>query len=266
MNSGVYCEFYKDGFFGYGEKGDFQYGSVWHILPILLLLVGIYLTYRYRERLKSWKHEESFRYVLAFSIMIIEMSYYWRLLYVGSSHLDEFNLMDKLPLQVCQWSAIFSVFMLCKKSRGFYDLCFYMCCTFGLVPLITPAVISTTGPRYYRYYQFWLEHLLPLYAVWYMTMVHGCVTTRKRMYKAILFIALLGVFAIPANLAYDNANYLYLASNTAGASAANFLPANMWLRAGVYACAMVVVFFLVSLLLPLIKRKFAPEPATAEKA
>ncbi len=263
MNSGVYCEFYRDGFFGYAEKGNFQYGSIWHILPILLLVAGIYFTYRYRAQIRNWKQEENFRFVLAFIIIIIEMSYYWRLLYVGSSHLDETNLMDKLPLQVCQWSAIFSAFMLCKKSRGLYDLCFYMCCTFGLVPLITPAVISTTGPCYYRYYQFWLEHLLPLFAVAYMTIVHGFVTTRKRMYKPILFITLLCIFAIPANLAYDNANYLYLASNTAGASIANLLPTNMWLRAGIYAILMVVAFLLVSLLLPLLRKKFATDKLEA---
>ncbi len=256
MNSKVYCEFYNEGFFGYGEKGNFQYGSVWHILPILLLVVGIYFTYRYKDKIRNWKHEENFRFILAFVILIIEMSYYWRLLYVGSSNTIEHNLMDKLPLQVCQWSAIFSVFMLCKKSRGLYDLCFYMCCTFGLVPLITPAVISTTGPCYYRYYQFWLEHLLPLYAVVYMTVVHGFVTTRKMMYKPILWIMLLGACSIPANLAYDNANYLYLAANTAGSSIANLLPANIWLRAVIYAAIMLLCFILISFILPLLKRTF----------
>ena len=64
MTSGVYCEFYRDGFFGYGEKGDFKYGSIWHILPILLLAAGVYLTYRYRDKIKSWKGEENFRFIV----------------------------------------------------------------------------------------------------------------------------------------------------------------------------------------------------------
>lgn len=263
MQTNVWCEFFSEGFFGYGQKGDFQYGSIWHILPIVLLLAGIFFTFRYRNEIKNWKHEENFRFILAFVILVIEMSYFWRLLYVGSSNPEEHNLMDKLPLQVCEWSAILSVFMLCKKSRGLYDVCFYICCTLGLIPIITPAVISKTGPGYYRYYQFWLEHILPVYGVAYMTIVHGFVSKRKMIYKPLLLLLVLGVFAIPANLAYDNANYLYLAANTDGTSLANLLPANIWLRAGIYTCVVLAAFFLVSMVLPLLQKHFGEKQADA---
>ncbi len=259
MQTGVWCEFYSAGFFGYGEKGDFQYGSIWHLLPIVLLIAGVFFTCRYAAQIRSWKHEESFRFLLAFGILLVEMSYFWRLLYVGSASTEEHNLMDKLPLQVCEWSAILSVFMLMKKSRSLYDICFYICFTLGVVPMITPAVISTTGPRYYRYYQFWMEHILPFYAVMYMTAVHGFVSERKKAYKPLLLLVILAVFAIPANLAYENANYLYLAANTDGASVANLLPANMWLRAGIYLCAVLLLFFLLSLLLPWLRKHFAAD-------
>ena len=178
---------------------------------------------------------------------------------MGNSNPEEHNLMDKLPLQVCEWSAILSVFMLCKKSHGLYDICFYICFSLGLIPIITPAVISRTGPGYYRYYQFWLEHILPVYGVAYMTMVHGFVSKRKMIYKPVLLLLVLGAFAIPTNLAYENANYLYLAANTDGTSIANLLPANIWLRAGIYTCIVLVVFFLVSMALPLLQKHFGKE-------
>ena len=132
---------------------------------------------------------------------MVEMSYYWRLLYVGSSNPEEHNLMDKLPLQVCQWSAILSVFMLSK---------------------------------------------------------------RKMIYKPALLLLALGVFSIPANLAYENANYLYLAANTAGASIANLLPTNIWLRTGSYACIVLVAFFLVSMVLPLLRKHFGEKQADSK--
>ena len=116
MQTGVWCEFYSAGFFGYGEKGDFQYGSIWHFLPIVLLIAGVFFTRRYAAQIRSWKHEESFRFLLAFGILLVEMSYFWRLLYVGSASMEKHNLMDKLPLQVCEWSAILSAFMLMKKK------------------------------------------------------------------------------------------------------------------------------------------------------
>ena len=48
-----HAEFYKDGFFGYGEKGDFTYFSFWHFLPIILLIGGIILTYFLKDKIKS---------------------------------------------------------------------------------------------------------------------------------------------------------------------------------------------------------------------
>ena len=37
------CDFYSEGFFGYGLKGDFTYWSFWHFLPIIILLILIFL-------------------------------------------------------------------------------------------------------------------------------------------------------------------------------------------------------------------------------
>ena len=58
--------FYSDGFFGYGEPGDFKYFSFWHFLPIFLLIVTIIFTYKKQDSIRKWKHEERFRYIFAF--------------------------------------------------------------------------------------------------------------------------------------------------------------------------------------------------------
>ena len=72
-------DFYRDGFLGYGEKGNFTYFSFWHFLPVVILIASIVLTYIYRAKIKEWKYEKYIRYTLAFVIMIVEMSYYWRI-------------------------------------------------------------------------------------------------------------------------------------------------------------------------------------------
>ena len=52
-------------------------------------------------------------------MLLAEMSYFWRLLYVGSSEpTNVVDLLDKLPLQVCEWTCIISCFMLMKKSKN----------------------------------------------------------------------------------------------------------------------------------------------------
>ena len=207
--------FYSEGFFGYGEKGNFKYWSFAHFTPILIFAFAIYLMYRYRDALKNWKHEENFRFICAAAMLFVEMSYFWRLLYVGSSEPGaSIDMLDKLPLQVCEWTCILAVFMMMKKSRAIYPICFYVCFTIGIFPLLTPAVITTTGPAYYRYYQYWLEHMLPPLAVFYMTFVHGFRPTKKGIISAVGFMTVLTTFALICNANIPGANYLYLADGT----------------------------------------------------
>lgn len=207
--------FFKTGFFGYGDKGNFKYWSFSHFLPIILYGLAIFLIYRYRNALREWKHEENFRFVFAAAMLLAEMSYFWRLLYVGSSDPTDTTLLDKLPLQVCEWTCILAIFMITKKSKWLYPICFYVCMTIGVFPLLTPSVIVTTGPAYFRYYQYWLEHILPPIAVLYMTFVHGFKPTKKGIISAVGFMGVLTTFAVICNAKFDNANYLYLSKGTA---------------------------------------------------
>ena len=103
-------------------------------------------------------------------MLITEMSYYWRLLYfINPSKTDS---LQYLPFQVCGWSAIFTIFLLTTKSDLLFQYLGYVCLSLGLIPLATPAVILQTGPQYYRYYQFFLEHIIPIFSVFYMMFIH----------------------------------------------------------------------------------------------
>ena len=210
----TYVKFYSEGFFGYGEKGNFKYWSFAHFTPIILFAIAVYLIYHYRDAIRNWKHEENFRFIYAAVMLFVEMSYFWRLLYVGSSEPETVDLLDKLPLQVCEWTCILAVFMMMKKSRAIYPICFYVCFTIGIFPLLTPSVITSTGPAYYRYYQYWLEHILPPLAVFYMTFVHGFRPTKKGIISAVGFMLTLVVLALICNANIPGANYLYLAEGT----------------------------------------------------
>ena len=75
----VWSEFFREGFFGYGEKGDFQYFSFWHFLPILILIAGIILTYIFREKIANSKHEKTFRFILGCTMLLAEFGFFWRL-------------------------------------------------------------------------------------------------------------------------------------------------------------------------------------------
>ena len=126
-------------------------------------------------------------------------------------------------------------------------LCFYICLTLGLIPFVMPSVLYYAGPSYARYYQFWIEHTVPVFAVYYMKFVHNFKQDYRKVYKPFIVLGVLATAAVYANLHIENANFLYLAAGTAGDSLANILPKNIWLRLGLYFGILLVLFCLVSL-------------------
>ena len=102
------------------------------------------------------KNEKVFRYIIAFALVISDMSYYWRLIAMPSL---EPNPVDHLPITVCGWVAIMASYMVIGKSQTLFDICYFWALAGSVFALITPTVITFTGPTRYRYYQFWVEHL-----------------------------------------------------------------------------------------------------------
>lgn len=202
--------YYDEGFFGFTEKGDFRQWSLAHILPLLFTATMIALLYRARHAIRSWKYEEEFRFCFVFVMLMTEMGYFWRLLYTGPSDPTLHTMMSKLPLQVCQWTLISTCFAMTKKSETLFSMDFFLTMSFGLLPLFLPAVISTTGPRYFRYYQFWGEHILPILGVYYMMFVHGMKPRPVGMFLAAGMVLCLVPPALYFNSRFEDATYLYL--------------------------------------------------------
>lgn len=230
--------FFSDGFFGYCESQDFYIGSIYHILPIVLMIAIILLIYKYKDKIRESKYETRIRYALAFIMMIVEMSYFWRLLYVGSQGTSS-TMMGYLPLQICQWGLLICIFTIISKNKNLFGINFYVTLLFASIALIYPVVIIQTGPRYYRYYQFWLEHMLPIICVFYLMFVHNMKPQYKSMYHATLVYIPLVVFALIANNIFEDADYLFLSLKI------SFLPQNQILRTIIIYLLGLIVFHLM---------------------
>lgn len=256
--SEVWSEFYSEGFFGYGEKGDFQYFSFWHILPILILIAGIILTYIFREKIANSKHEKTFRFILGCVMLLAEFGFFWRLLYVGPGTTTLHTMMHKLPIQVCEWTCIFAVLMVLTENKHLFDIDVTVCLTLGVSALILPAVILDSGPRYFRYYQFWLEHIVPIYSVFYMMFVKGFRYDIKKIYKPIIFLFILAGFSMLANYYIPEANYMYLQGDALGEAITSIIPSNQFARFGLFTAITLLLFgieFLIFFLVRYFKKK-----------
>ena len=122
-------------FFGAGAEQEFALFTPAHFAPILWMIAMVLLIYRFREPLKTWKHEQAIRYVLAFALICSEMAYYWRL--VGVPALGS-NPAENLPIGVCGWAVIFCSFMVIGKTQSLFDISYFWLLCGSVFALLTP--------------------------------------------------------------------------------------------------------------------------------
>ncbi len=240
-------------FFSAGETEEFTNFTFAHFAPILVAAIMIFIIYKFRNRIEQFKNEKVIRYALAFSLIVCEMSYYWRL--VGVPELGP-NPVDHLPITVCGWVVVFSSYMVVGKSQNLFDIVYFWLFAGTIFALITPTVITYTGPTRFRYYQFWAEHLLGYIAVFYMIFVHKMRPTIKSAVKSYVALVILAVIAYVANAMLPGANYLFMAKPESTPSVLDILPPNFALRLCVMA-AVVTTLFAVAYLPWYIKDKKA---------
>ena len=231
-------------FFGQGEVQEFALFTPAHILPVLWMVAMILLIRKNAGSLRDWKHEEKLRYVLAFALIISDMSYYWRL--VGMPSLGA-NPVENLPIGVCGWAAILCSYMLVGKCQSFFDISYFWLLSGSLFALLTPTPLNFTGPTRFRYYQFWAEHTLGYIAIFYMIFVHGMRPTVKSMVKSYIALLVMVAIAYWVNQMIPGANYLYMARPEAAPSVLDILPPNFLLRTGIMIAVITAMYGLAYL-------------------
>ena len=227
-------------FFGQGTEVEFRNFTLAHFLPILIMIGIIFGIYFYQDKLKNFKHEKGLRTALAFMLIITEMSYFWRL--VGVESLGA-NPIDHLPITVCGWGVIFSSYLVVTKSQNLFDIVYFWLFSGTIFALITPTVITYTGPTRFRYYQFWLEHTLGYIVVFYMIFVHKMRPNVKSIFKSFSVLVVLALIAYTANTVLGpGANYLFMAKPEDTPSILDILPPNYGLRLFIMGCAVSTLF------------------------
>ena len=244
---------YFDYFFGQGETQEFAIFTPAHFAPILVMLAVIFLIRACRDRLANSKREYVWRYILAFALIISEMSYYWRL--VGMPALGP-NPVENLPISVCGWAVIFCSFLVIGKNQTLFDISYFWLLCASVFAVLTPTPLTYTGPTRYRYYQFWAEHTLGYIAIFYMIFVHKMRPTIKSAIKSYVALAILTGIAYFANqLIGPGANYLYMAKPESAPSVLDILPPNIALRLFVMAAVITALYALAYLPWYLMDRK-----------
>ncbi len=229
-------------FFGKGDTVEFKHFSILHFLPILIAAGVIFLIFRFRNQLRNSKYEKNLSLFLSFVAIITEMSYFWRMACMPSLG---GNAQEHLPITICGWVVVFCAVLVLTKNQTLFDISYFWLFSGTIFGLVTPTVITYTGPTRFRFYQFWLEHTIGFIIVFYMMFVHKMRPTWRSFVKAaVAMLALLGVAVFVNEMLGDPANYLFVAGVEDTESLLNILPKNDFLRILLMASIVLFMFFL----------------------
>jgi len=231
-------------FFKNGNIDEFQYYSLAHFMPVIIMAILIILIIRYSEKIRNFKYETSIRFVLAFIMFLSDMLYYW--LKIANSTISVPDAAVWLPITVCGWACIFGSFLMVSKSQTLFDINYFWVLAGSFFALITPAVITDCGPTHLRYYQFWIQHTTLFIGLFYMMFVHRMRPNKKSIFKSIAMLCVLTAIAIYANEKISGANYLFLTQSKEGKSILDILPTSLaprlFIMAGILLSGFVVMY------------------------
>ena len=122
-----------------------------------------------------------------------------------------FDPRHRLPLQMCDFTAVFAALVFVRPSRGLQSLVYFWGLALGSQAVITPDLAG--GPGSLAYWWFWLYHLFVVGAGVYVVAVHGF----RPKWKYLRFAIAMGVLYVAAMFTIDaifGVNYGYVGNFT----------------------------------------------------
>lgn len=192
-------------YFFRGTPDDYIFptGSLEHWLIIAIILTGIDLIIRYRDKLRILKYKNIFKFS-----MIIMLTMQQIILYLWYGFSGFFTIHEGLPLYNCRVAIILTIFAFITNKDFYKDICCYWGITGATLALALPTVDPFTFPHY-TIFSFFLGHILLLWSGVYFLIVEKHYISKKGLASILLFTNTYHI-AIYAFDKITNSNYCYL--------------------------------------------------------
>ena len=213
--------------------GPFLMFGTAHLATLLSIIVLIFILI-FTFHGANEKKRRMARYTLAALLVLSGLS--WQLWGVLAG---AWSIKEHLPFHLCSTLTYVSAVMLVKKNDLLYQICFYAGIGGALQAVLTPANIADYGFPHFRYFQFFLNHGLVLYAPIHMTATENFRPTIRGLWSFVIITNIYMVFVGAVNWAVD-ANYFYLARKPSYNTALDLMGPWPWYILGMEASGIVL--------------------------
>ena len=144
-------------FFDYTHNplNQFESFSINHIIPLLLIIIGVAIIYILRHKLALSKYEITIRYTIAIIAILFEMAFQAWQMYHG-----KWNFADSLPLHLWRLTNYLGIIAMLTRNSKIFKVAYFWCLS-GVVSILFPDILH--GPDRFRYYHHMISHMLFFY-------------------------------------------------------------------------------------------------------
>lgn len=172
-----------------------------HLIPLVAIVVGVWLLYHHRERLRSFRYERSIRIAIAGLAIALEVSVQlWQVAH------GRWDFAESLPLHLCRLTSYLGIYAILSRNGKIFEVAYFWSLA-GVVSVLFPDI--NHGVDRFRYWHFMLSHMLFFYVYMYLLFVSGLRLTFRSFVKSYLTLVLLASLVIPINWIFQM-NYMYL--------------------------------------------------------
>ncbi len=200
--------------------GAFVLFGAWH-LGFIIFFVLFNLSFIFIRKNESPIFRKRFRYGLAISSIVIELSWH-----VWSAMVGLWNVQENLPLHLCSVFVILNSIMLFTRSYRIYELSYFLGIAGALQAFLTPDA-GIYGLPHFRAVQTLLAHGLIITEAIYMTVVEGFRPTWSSIKRVFIWANIYMAVVYVINILLGS-NYMFIAHKPSTASLLDVLGPYPW--------------------------------------
>ncbi|MCB5237780.1 TIGR02206 family membrane protein [Niallia circulans] len=202
------------GWYGHLDNDfPFELFSVSHLVMIGILITGGVLLAVFRNDIEN--RSGIVRFVFFLLLLGLEAMYhYWM-------YKDRlWNATFMLPFHLCSISLVLCLLLLITKWELVFQVVYFIGIIGALMAIVTPELFF--GYPHFRYFHFFVTHILIISTCLYFVLVHQYKPTKKGLFLSFAFLNSCAGLAWMVNK-YTGGNYMFLASKPANGSLFDYL-------------------------------------------
>lgn len=186
----------------------FQMWSTEHVITFFLILFFISCLFLFKEKL--YHYRRLIRLTVGWGLIVSRISLdIWYIL------TDEWTLISSLPLELCSIASLLCGIMLLTKNRFLCEVFYFIAIGGAMQAILTPDL--DFGFPQYRFFQFFIDHLLLILAPLIMILFYHVHITIKSLFKSFIVINGIALIIFIINKIIG-ANYMFLIAKPKGES------------------------------------------------